>query len=205
VERPTAGARICRRFEPAARCQDVCPPVIINISRPDAVAVAPIADDVSGECALPHLVPRLRCAILLRDDLVRLAVVVDVRQDRELDVEARMDLRFLPGRRRRCAPGILPPGNALREPRHGDDIGIAVAIHVDGQIAEVVDVLLGEIQIAEPVLRPRWRFVPVLARDDIRSPVVVDVGDRGRLARAEIDRVRLERNVGRAGSRLKSG
>jgi hypothetical protein len=32
----------------------------------------------------------------------------------------------------------------------------------------------------------------VLAGDDIETPVMVDVGNRGGLARAEVDRVRLE-------------
>ena len=96
MERPVAGARIGGGFEPAAGRQDVGPAILIDIAHADPVAVAPVADDVRDECAIPDLVPRLRRTVLLRDHLVRLAVVVHIGEDGELDVEARMNLRLLP-------------------------------------------------------------------------------------------------------------
>src|SRR6185503_19628761 len=74
----------------------------------------------------------------------------------------------------------------------------AVAIHVDGEIAEVIDVVVGEVDLAEMVDRPRRRFVPVLAGDDVGLSVLVDVRHGRSLARAWIEHAEAKRNVGRA-------
>src|SRR3954471_8421067 len=101
----------------------------------------------------------------------------------------------------RAPAGILPPGNLLCEPRDPHEIRISVAIDVDRQVAEVVVVVVGEVQFAEPVSGPRWCLIPVLARDDVEPSVLVDVGDCGGLARAVIDHERTELDVGGAGRR----
>jgi len=117
------------------------------------VAVALIADLVRDPRTVLHLVPSLRRAVLLRDDLVGLAIVVHVGEHGELDVEAGVDVRFLPGRCGRTA-GVFPPRDLLREPRDADKVGIPIAVHIDGEVAEVVVVVVREVQLAEPVFRP---------------------------------------------------
>jgi hypothetical protein len=149
--------------------------------------------------AVLRFVPRLSGAILLREDLVRLAVVVHVGKDGELDVEAFVDHRLLPQSARPSR--VAPPRHAFSKPRHADDIRVAVGIGVHRQIAEIVDVLALEIQLAEPVRRPRRRFVPEFARDDIETAVLVDVRDRRRLTRAAVDHPGGKRNVGRPRTR----
>ena len=89
-------ARIGGRLEPAARRQDVVALVAVDVAGADAVAVGAIADDVRDPGLVLDFVPGLAGAVLLRDDLLRLAVVVDVGEHRELDVEAVVDRRFLP-------------------------------------------------------------------------------------------------------------
>ena len=101
---------------------------------------------------------------------------------------------------------ILPPRDLLGEPGDAHEIGIAVAVHVHGQVAEVVVVVVREVQVAELVFRPRRRLVPVLARDDVELPVLVDVGHGCGLARAVIDQERTEGDVrGTGGRRSEQG
>ena len=201
MERPVPCARIGRRLEPAARRQDVVALVAVDVARADAVAVGAIADDVRDPGLVLDFVPGLARAVLLREDFLRLAVVVEIDEQRELDVEAFVDRR-LPSRivlaRQPALAGVAPPRHLLREPGDRHDVGIVVRVDVDHQVAEVVDVLVAEAELAEAVLRPVRRLIPVLARDDVEPPVAVDVGHRGRLAGAQVDRLDPERNIGRA-------
>jgi len=145
------------------------------------------------------LVPRLAGAVLLGDDLVGLAVVVHVGEDRELDVESFVNRRQLP-----LAAGlsrVAPPRDALREPRDRRNVGILVAVDVDYEVAEVIDVLIAESQLAEAMRRPLLRkvecrgLVPVLAGDDVEPAVAVDVGYCRGLAGAAVDCVHPEGDV----------
>src|SRR5262249_16047920 len=88
----------------------------------------------------------------------------------------------------RAAPlaRILRPPQALRKPGAAYDVDMAIAIYVERQVTEVVDVVAGVVDGAELVLGPAGRLVPVLARDDVELPVPVDVGDRAGLTRTEI-------------------
>src|SRR5262245_34048534 len=127
---------------------------------------------------------------------MRLAVVVEVDEKSELDRETRIDDRF--GPRPAAFPWILPPRDFSRKPGHADDVGVPVAVDIERQIAEPVDVILRVVQFAELVLDPRGRFVPVLAGDNIQSAVAIDVGDRCRLTRAGIEEMDSERDVWRS-------
>ena len=67
------------------------------------------------------------------------------------------------------------------------------------QVAEIVDVVVGVVDLAKVVLGPLRAFVPVFAGDDVGLAVAIDVGDRGGLARARIDHLPLEQDVVGAG------
>jgi hypothetical protein len=153
-----------------------------------------------------ELVPRqrrLRRAGELRQDLERLAVVVQVDQKREFRRANRVDLRFRP---RAAAFAWIPePDDPPCEVRDLHDVGIAVAVDVHRQIAEVVDVAAVERNVADLVPGPGRRLVPVFGREDVEAPVAVEVGDRNALAETRIDHLDAERDIGgtaRLGSRL---
>ncbi len=204
MERPVAGSRIGGCLEPAARREDVVALVAVDVAGADAVPVGRGADDVRDPGLVLDLVPRLPGTVLLGDDLVGLAVVVHVGEGRELDVESFVNRRQLP-----IAAGlsrIPPPRHALREPRDRRDVGIVVAVDIDYEVAEVVDVLIAESQLAEAVRYPFLGdvecggLVPVLAGDDVEPAVAVDVGYCRGLAGAAVDCVHPEGDVRRAAS-----
>src|SRR5262249_36549276 len=114
-----------------------------------------------------------------------LAVIVEIDEEGELNRKAAVDLVLFP----RTAPlaGILRPPQALRKPGAANHVDMTVAIHVERQVAAVVDVVAGVVDAAELVFGPAGRLVPVLAGDDIELPVAVDVGDSAGLARTEVD------------------
>src|SRR3954465_2551139 len=93
VPRPGPGTHVGRRYEPAARRQDIVAAVAIDIAGADAVAVTVIADLVLRPLAAVEAVPvqRRRRAIELRQQLARLPVVVEIRHDRELGRKALVD------------------------------------------------------------------------------------------------------------------
>ena len=128
---------------------------------------------------------------------VGLAVVVEIHQKGELYGRAGLDHVFLP-LAAGCA-GVLAPEEAVREPGAAHDIDAAVAVDVERQIREVIDVVVGVRQGAEFVLDPARAFVPVLAGDDVGPAVAVDVGDGAAFVGAEIEGVLLERDVGGTG------
>ena len=90
--------RIGRRFEPPSGRQDVSPFVPVDVAGSDAMSVTLVTDHVGDPRAVLRLVPGLRRAVLLGDDFVRVPVVVHVGEDGKLDVEAGMDVGFLPFR-----------------------------------------------------------------------------------------------------------
>src|SRR5271165_4655479 len=100
MELPVAAARIGRSFEPTVGCQDVVAAVAIHVAYTDSMAVAAIADNVLDDAALVvAFIPgegRLVVAEL-RQDLVGLAVVVQVNQKGELDGIPGLNLMLFPG------------------------------------------------------------------------------------------------------------
>ena len=188
MERPVPRARIGRRLEPAARRQDVVALVAVDVARADAVSVAAIADDVRHPRLVLDFVPGLAGAVLLRQDFLRLAVVVEIDEQRELDVEAFVDRRFLPDSpcpAARPCPGCATtrPSSRTRRPRRRLDS--RPRRRRSGRSLK-----LSMYWLLKPSSRKRCfvqsgRLVPVLARDDVEPPVAVDVGDRGRLAGAQ--------------------
>ena len=198
VIRPRTRARIGGCLEPTTRRQDVVAFVAIDVADANAVAVRPIADHMLHPGAAAHFEPGLRRAVLLRDDLERPAVVVDVGEHGELHVAAAVTSDLLPERGPAGLAGVLPPGDLPREPRHVGEVGIAITVDVDRHQAEAVDVVAGEPDVAKLVLRPRWCLVPELTRHDVEPAIAVDISDRGGFAGTGIDRVDLEREIRRA-------
>lgn len=64
-------------------------------------------------------------------------------------------------------------------------------------IAEGINVVVVVEQIAEGMLGPAWRFIPVFARYDIQLAVAVDIGEGASLIGAQVDFVLLERDLRR--------
>ncbi len=153
--------------------------------------------------AVLRLVPgqrRLRVAEL-RQHLARFAVVVEVGEDRELDREAAVDLGFgprRPGPTRLGRARVAIPGDALGEPADRDEVGAAVAVDVEREIAEGVDVVAREGNFTKAVRCPRRRLIPEIAGDDVQTAIAVHVEDRGRLAGAVVDLMDDERDVRRS-------
>ena len=197
VPLPLAGARVRRRLEPALGRDDVDAAVAVDVARADAVAEGFRADDVLHEAAVFMLIPRggrVRAAIL-RQDAVLLAAVREVHQERELDEVALVDNVFLP--RRAGLARILHPHQLVLEAVGGDDVHFAVAVHIQRQIRENIDVTGDVGDVAEFVRRPLGRFVPILAGDDIELAVSIDVGEGRRFAGAAVDHQLLERHFRR--------
>src|SRR5262249_42229720 len=67
------------------------------------------------------------------------------------------------------------------------------------EIAEVIDVVVREVDLAKSMLRPARRFVPELTGDDIHAPIPINVHQRDRLACARVDHLPLESNIRRPG------
>src|SRR5262249_13841637 len=83
--------------------------------------------------------------------------------------------------------GILIPPDAFGEPGAADHVWIAVAVDVQNEVAEVIDVAVLEIDIAKVVFGPTRSFVPVLAGNDIELAIVIAMGEGSGLGGAEID------------------
>src|ERR1019366_10153010 len=92
---------------------------------------------------------------------------------------------------------ILQPDDLRGEVTELDDVHPAVAIHIDGEVGEVVDVVGVEIDLAEGMLGPGGGFVPALAGGDVGKPVVVEVGDRHGFVGARVDHADPEGDVRR--------
>ena len=130
------------RFEPALGRQDVGAAVAIHVARADAVAVTVRADHVLDEGAVFELVPGERRVVLaeLRQHLALLAVVIEVDQKDELDRPAVFDGVLLPVAD--AAAGIFHPVELFGELGAAHDVERAVAVDVDRQVAEIVDVVV---------------------------------------------------------------
>ena len=99
-------------------------------------------------------------------------------------------------------PGFSHHASLLAEPGARHNVGAPVAVHVDGQVRKIVDVVVGsridELNFAELVRRPLRRLVPILAGDNVQALVAVHVGDGGGLAGAAVEHPFLERDFGGA-------
>src|SRR5438128_58024 len=69
------------------------------------------------------------------------------------------------------------------------DVHVAVAVDIERQVAEVVDVAVVVCKGAEFVLHPARGLVPILAGYDVEPAVAVDIGEGAGLVRPEIDLV----------------
>ncbi len=123
--------------------------------------VALRADDVLHPLALLQFVPRERRvpgARKLWQHFEGLAVVVEIDEKRELRRTDRIDFRF--GPRPTGFAGILQPDDLSRKVRDLYDIRVTVAVDIDWEVAEVVDVAAVEWDVADFVLGPVWSLVP---------------------------------------------
>ncbi len=186
-------------LKPAFGGEDVGFAVFVYVAGADAVSEALVADGVLFPSALDEFVPGGDglAAAELGEDFEGFAVVVEVDEEGELDVFAFFDHVLFPGAG--FPGGVFPPGELAAEPIAADDIDVAVGVDVDGEVTEVVDVVIVEIEFAEAGFFPGWRGVPVFAGDDIEFAVAVDVGESAGLVGAEIDGVFFEGNVGGTG------
>ena len=165
VKLPLArGAHIGGRFQPAFGREDVVAPVAIDIAHTDAVAVALPADDVLHPLAVLQFEPGQRNigAVELGEQLLRLAVIIEVHQEGEFRGTAGID--FVDRPRAAALPRILQPDDLRREITELHDVHPAVAIHVDGDIGEVVDVVGVEVDLrgadASSTLGASYQFSP---------------------------------------------
>ncbi len=115
-----------------------------------------------------QLIPGQRGFLItsLRQHFAGLAVVVDVHEKRELESgsRSRWGSRSM---RRACGRDLFHHDNVLPEPADRDDNRVAVAVHVDRQIAEGVDVTVVKFSSRKRCFAPRRRVVPEFARDDV--------------------------------------
>src|ERR1700742_2551859 len=128
VPHPFAVPGIGRRFEPAIRSKDVRTPIAVYITGADAMPVAFIAHLMLDEFAAAALIPgkrRIQVAEL-RQDLLCLAVVIQVNKKRKLDGRTRFDHVLGPHSRF----FVPPPTQRLAKPRTTDHVETAVAIDV---------------------------------------------------------------------------
>src|SRR2546426_5183676 len=205
VKNPAAVARVGRRFKPAFRREDVRATVAIDVARPDAVPIALRAHFVFHPLGLgagaSEFVPCERGFFVaeLRQDLLRFAGIQEVNQKRELHRVTGLDDGLAPGSL--PAAWILVPGETIGEPSGCYQVGITVSVDVDGQVAEIVNVILAVVQGAKLMFDPlrscsrrpgRALLVPVLARNDVELSVLVEVGHGAGLAWPEVNRVLAE-------------
>ena len=199
VKRPVARCtHIRRRLEPAGRRHDVLAAIAIHVASTDAVSEkSRLTDDVLDPLAELDFVPcgrQVRRARELRQQLLRFPVVVQIHEKCKLRWSDRVDRIHRP-RAGRC-PWIPEPLELSREVADLHDVDVTVAIDVDGQVAEIVDVAGRSVDRAQRVLRPRGCFIPVLRGDDVRLAIVVQICDRDCLALYLVDGFDAERRIG---------
>src|SRR5580658_3799307 len=97
-------------------------------------------------------------------------------------------------------------------PPAGHNIGVAVSIHVNGEIAKVLQITSGVLSTeskkwdiakvvfdpARPILTRRRLFVPAVAGDNVEFPVAIHIGALCRFALSQINGVFIEGNFLRA-------
>ena len=129
----------------------------------------------------------------LRQDFRCVPVVIDVDEKSELHGRTGIDDGFLP-----LGAGLAGIAKPCHLPAHvadADDVRLAVAVHVQRQVAEYVDIVVQCRKAPEAVLAPGRRLVPVLSRDDVEPAVAVQVGHGARFVAAEVESVLLERDL----------
>ena len=125
-------------------------------------------------------------------DQNRRLIAVEIDQIRCLHRARGIDRVF--GPRLRGVGGLLGPTDPPAEVGAGDDVGLPVAVDVEGGIGEVfVVVRVGARgNVAHLVLRPVGRRVPGIAAEDIGLPIGVEIGNSDGLERrAVVDDVLL--------------
>src|SRR3954447_25077626 len=93
VELPGAAARVRRRFEPAAGRQDIVAAILVDVARADTVPEGMVRHLMCDELSVARLVPRQwRVGIAeFGEHLAGLAIVIEIHDEGELHIEARLD------------------------------------------------------------------------------------------------------------------
>src|SRR4051812_31764062 len=133
------------------------------------------------------------------ENFVGFAIIIEIDQESELDGKALLDGLGSPFGLPAAAAWVLPPPQGTAEPGAAYDVGMPVAINVERQVAEVIDIAVAIGDLAEAVAFPGRRLVPVFTGDNIELAVAIDVGDGGGFTGADIDLVFMEWDVGRTG------
>ncbi|MCZ7641138.1 MAG: hypothetical protein M5U12_36845 [Verrucomicrobia bacterium] len=185
---PGSGARVGGGFEPGVGAKDVGAPVAVEVADAAAEVHELFRDDMLDERAR---------AVGLGDgfepegglgggqDLAGLAVAIDVHEFAAFEVDAGLGDGL--GPLAAAVAGIAIPPDALAEPAARDHVDEAVAVHVEGQVHEVVEVAFAILvhladQGADLDGAPVGRQVEVGASNDIEASVAVEVRDLDRLA-----------------------
>ena len=129
----------------------------------------------------------------MRKHLPRLAITIQVDEQGEFDGKALVNESFLP--LPDCPPWIPPPRNLPLAPSDADHVHVAVHVDIEQQVAEVVDVVVPEMDGTEFLALEVRPAIPILPRDDIEESVAVEVGDGAGLVAPEIDDALAERNL----------
>jgi hypothetical protein len=111
------------------------------------------------------------------------------------------------GPRLPLGPRVLDPSDVLAEVGAGDEVGLAVAVDVDRESREVIEVRPLPGHVADLGRGPVGGLVPGVPGDDVELAVAVDVEDARRLELAlAVDRVLLPlRFPGRRAPRRQRG
>src|SRR5450631_4074496 len=159
---PFTTPRVCRRFKPSFGSNDVRPAIPVHISGADAVSVAFIAHDVFDELSAIEFIPGERSVRIseLGKYFICLAVVVQIDQESKLNGETFVDGMLDPDSLR---TGISPPAQGFSKPGTAHNIHAPIAIHVNGEIAEIVHVSVCVRQLPEFMGRPTRPRIPILA------------------------------------------
>jgi len=198
--------RIGGRFQPAFRRDDIRAAIAIDIPRPDAMPVALLRNHVLHPLVVLQFEPCQRNidAIEFGQDLESLAIIIQIHQESKFRGAAVVNFRSLPflhRRRRHIFARILQPHDIPRKIPELNQIHVAIPIYVDGQIAEIVYIVVSEIDIPDLVFFPVGRFIPAIAGNDIRAAVFIDVHDRRRFGGPRVNHPDLKRQVRRTAGR----
>jgi polyphosphate glucokinase len=192
-------------FVPAFVGEDVVLTISVYVTGADPVTGSGLADDMFNELAIFGFVPGDRVAGTpeLRENVLGFSAVAQIHQNGKLHVAARLDYVFLPGAT--LLAGIFIPPQLFRMPGAADDVRIAVAIYVDGKVAEIFDVVIDVFERAELMFDPFGTLIPVLAGDDIGVAITIEINDGAGFIGPQIDDALFEWDIVWPGSRPGGG
>ena len=188
---------LLRRLQPAQVHDQVAAPVAVHVAKSQSVSL--------GLRIHIHALERARAlsgSVPLQNEdsntVVRqvwhrlhMAVAVDIPEAAPLHVAHFRD--FVDGPFHRLALGIFPPDDLFIEPAARNHVQEAIAVHIQGIIREVVEILGFRIDLSHQMGNGEIRAgVPVLAADNIHAAVVVHIEEGAGLIGPGTDPLFLE-------------